>query len=54
VLRAEFASQDDVARAYGVDKCTVSRWKYEAHSRGLIDPTDWRRGLLFAKLRATV
>jgi hypothetical protein len=51
VLSAEFASQDGIARAFNVDKATVSRWKRLALGRGLINPQDWQRGLLAAQMR---
>lgn len=36
VRAGEFATQDEIARAYGVNKATISRWKTKAVGAGMI------------------
>lgn len=47
---AEFSSQSDMARAYGVDKATTTRWKRIAFAMGLTDDRAWRCGLLLGRM----
>ena len=50
VHAAEFTSQTDMAKAYGIDKATATRWKKRALSMGLTDHRAWRCGLLLGHM----
>ena len=47
---AHFATQEEIANAYGIDHSSVTRWKSEAFKRGLIDPREWRRAICTGRL----
>jgi hypothetical protein len=50
VLAAEFTSQSDMARAYGINKATTTKWKKRAVRMGLTDARCWDRGLTLGRL----
>jgi hypothetical protein len=54
VHAAEFASQPDIARAYGVYKSTVTRWKQIALTKGLTNTRAWSAGLLLGRMNKTL
>jgi hypothetical protein len=41
VRSGEFATQDEIANAYGVNKATISRWKVKGIDAGLIKDADF-------------
>lgn len=51
---AEFSSQPDIARAYGVRKSTVTHWKQTALSKGLTTVRSWSAGLLQGRIDKTL
>ena len=51
VRTSEFASLEEVATSYRVDKATACRWKSRAVTLGLIEERTWRLALLRAQMR---
>lgn len=54
IRAGEFATLDEVAAAFGIDKATASRWKDRAVAQGLIDARTWRYAFLDARLAREV
>jgi hypothetical protein len=50
VHAAEFTSQADMARSYGIDRATTTKWKKRALRMGLTDAHYWDRGLTLGRL----
>lgn len=50
VHAAEFASQAQMAREYGIDKATATKWKRRAIALGLSDDRAWQRGFILGQV----
>ena len=49
VRLGDFATNREIAKAYGVEKTTVINWRHRAAAMGLITHFDWRLGMLRGK-----